>query len=52
MATYTNKQTGETYRLAGVKNLAQAWRLSEFVANRMGWNVEMFADDVKVRFTK
>ena len=51
MATYTNKATNETYRLAGVKSLKQAWSLAEFVANRNGWNIEMFCTDVKVRFS-
>ena len=52
MATYTNKATNETYRLTGVKNLKQAWSLAKFVANRNGWNSEMFCNDVKVTFSK
>jgi len=45
-ATYTNKLTGETYELSGVKDIAQAWRLYTFVCNRTGWNPEMFHEDV------
>jgi hypothetical protein len=52
MATYTNTATGETYKLAGVKTLAQAWGLAKFVANRNGWNLEMFSYDVKVKIEK
>jgi len=50
MATYTNKATGETYKMGGVKNLEQAWNLAEFVCNRKNWNFEMFCNDVKVTF--
>jgi len=49
MATYTNKATNETYRIGGVKNLAQAWNLAEFVCHRMNWNLSMFSYDVKVK---
>lgn len=47
-ATYYNKQTKETYTLAGVESLKKAWCLSKFVCNRMGWNHDMFCDDVAV----
>jgi len=48
-AVYTNTILGETYRLAGVTDLAMAWRLAGFVANRMNWNLDMFSYDVRVR---
>lgn len=51
MATYFNKATGETYRLAGVVSLEQAWSLAGFVAGRNGWNISMFSHDVTVKFT-
>lgn len=51
-ATYTNKATGETYQLGGVKNIGQAWNLAKFVADRMNWNFEMFSHDVKVTISK
>ena len=38
-ATYTNKALNETYKLGGVKDLAQAWNLADWVAKRNGWNV-------------
>lgn len=47
-ATYTNRATNETYKISGVKNIGQAWNLSETACNRMNWNPETFALDVKV----
>lgn len=47
-ATYTNTQTKETYELGGISDLAKAWRMSHMVCSRMGWNEEMFSDDVRV----
>lgn len=48
-AKYYNKQLDETYEIGGVNGIAGAWRLSQFVCNRMGWNHDMFCDDVLVR---
>lgn len=50
MATYTNKATGETYTLKGIKSLKQAWKLAEFVCRRNNWNFSMFCFDVKVKY--
>lgn len=50
-ATYTNKATNETYRIGGIKGLAQAWNLAPFVCSRMGWNLSMFSYDVKVKLS-
>tara|TARA_R110000744_G_scaffold46026_2_gene101953 strand:- start:2342 stop:2491 length:150 start_codon:yes stop_codon:yes gene_type:complete len=36
-ATYTNRLTNETYTIAGVENLAQAWNLVNFACKRNGW---------------
>ena len=47
-ATYTNRATNETYQLGGVKNIGQAWTLYKTVCDRMNWNPETFALDVKV----
>ena len=35
---YENKETKELHEVTGIKNLAQAWRLVDYVANRRGWN--------------
>ena len=51
MATYTNKATGETYNLGGVKSLKKAWSLAAFVASRNGWNLSMFSYDVTIKIT-
>nr|BFF40253.1 hypothetical protein BACY1_20580 [Tenacibaculum mesophilum] len=48
-AIYTNKCTKEVYEIGGVKDLPQAWRLSNFVCSRMNWNLNMFCEDVIVR---
>lgn len=48
VATYTNRETGETLELAGVKNIGDAWSKSKLVCDTMNWNHEMFAEDVKV----
>lgn len=37
-AIYYNTKLGETYRLAGVKDLAHAWLLAEFACARNGWH--------------
>ena len=42
-ATYTNKVTGESYKLGfelseGETELSKAWDLVEFAARRNGWN--------------
>jgi hypothetical protein len=50
MATYTNKATGETYKLNGVNSLEQAWNLAEFVCRRNNWNLSMFCFDVNVKY--
>lgn len=50
MATYTNKQTNETYTLNGVKSLKKAWSLSKFVCEKNNWNHETFCLDVTVKF--
>lgn len=50
-ATYHNTATGETYTLKGVKSLEAAWDLAEFVCRRNNWNLSMFCNDVKVKFT-
>lgn len=47
-ATYTNTQTSETYELGGVNNIGQAWKLANHVCDRMNWNFDMFAEDVRV----
>lgn len=47
-ATYYNRQTKETYKIGGVKNLAMAHRLSNVACSRMNWNEDMFSEDVKV----
>jgi hypothetical protein len=47
-ATYTNKQTKEIYTLSGVKNIGQAWNLAGIVCDRMNWNFDMFACDVRI----
>jgi len=48
-ATYTNKATGETHTISGVRNIGHAWDLSNTVCNRKGWNPETFAIDVIVK---
>lgn len=52
MATFTNKVTGQIYKLAGVKSIEKAWGMASFVCDRMSWNIDMFAEDITVRFTK
>lgn len=47
-AVYKNTITKEIYQIAGVKDLAQAWRLAAFVCERNNWNYNMFHEDVKV----
>lgn len=47
-ATYHNKVLDETYTLAGVNGLEQAWHMADFVCRRNNWNPDMFCDDVKV----
>ena len=34
VATYKNRQLGETYELAGVKNIGDAWDKAEIVCNQ------------------
>jgi hypothetical protein len=48
-AIYTHRLTGETYRMSGVKGLAQAWSLARVVCDRNNWNLDMFSTDVIVR---
>jgi len=48
-ATYTNKYTNEVYTLAGVKNIAHAWKLLNFVGQRTGWSNAPLADDFVIR---
>jgi len=48
-ATYTNRYTKEVYTLAGVKNIAQAWKMLNFVGQRTGWSNEPLADDFIIR---
>ena len=38
-ATYRNTTLNETYKLLGIKDLPQAWRLAQMAADRNGWNV-------------
>ena len=47
-ATYTNRETNETYTLSGVNNIGQAFNLSGIVCDRMGWDFDMFACDVRI----
>lgn len=37
-ATFKNKATGETKKVSGVKDLAQAWNLIEPLSPVWGWN--------------
>jgi len=48
-ATYTNKATNETFQVTGLKNIGQAWSISKTVCDKMNWNNETFAIDVKVK---
>jgi uncharacterized protein YjaG (DUF416 family) len=50
-ATFTNRKTNETYTLKNVQDLSQAWNLATFVCKRMGWNFDMFCNDVKVKIS-
>ena len=47
-ATYTNKATGEVYKLGGLSGLSHAWNMAEFVCIRNGWNLSMFTYDVTI----
>jgi hypothetical protein len=47
-ATYYNRQTKETYKVSGVRDLEQAWNMSKNVCKWNNWNHEMFCEDVKV----
>jgi len=51
-AIYTNKALNQTYTLAGISGLEQAWKLAELVCGRMNWNIDMFSYDVKIRIEK
>jgi hypothetical protein len=51
-AIYTNTATNETYTLAGVKSISEAWNLASFVCSRNGWNFSMFCEDVRVKLSK
>ena len=47
-ATYSNKATNETYKLAGVRDIQHAWDLAKHVCLRMDWNFWMFCNDVRI----
>lgn len=49
IATYYNKATNETYKLAGIQNVQQAYDVYEFVCRRNNWNPSMFTHDVSVK---
>ena len=48
-AIYTNKATEETYTLAGVTGIEQAWDMWKFVCGRNNWNPATFINDVTVK---
>lgn len=48
-AVYTNKATKETYTLANVTGIEQAWNLWEFVCQRNNWNPSAFTHDVNIK---
>lgn len=48
-AIYNNKATKETYTLANVTGIEQAWNMWQFVCGRNNWNPATFTNDVTVK---
>lgn len=48
-AIYYNKPLNQTYELAGVRDIQQAYDFYKFVCKRNNWNPSMFTYDVIVK---
>lgn len=46
-AIYTNRQLNESITMH-VEHIGQAWELAPNVCTKMNWNINMFAEDVKI----